>query len=88
MEELVGAMMAVDPAKRPTIEEVVEKFSHIRNSLGEFKLRSLITSRNDPTLITTYRYTRQAIRTLQYIILQKPAIPDPQSHIDGFEFTG
>ena len=77
MEELVGEMTAVDPAKRPSIEEVAEKFSHIRDSLGEFKLRSLITSRKDPTLITSYRYTRQAIRTLQYIILQKPAIPDP-----------
>jgi hypothetical protein len=77
MEELVCAMTAVDPAKRPAIEEVVEKFSHIRNSLSEFKLRSLIASRRDPTLITTYRYTCQAIRTLQYIVLQKPAIPDP-----------
>jgi hypothetical protein len=77
MEEVVGAMTAVDPAKRPTIEEVVGKFSHIRESLSEFKLRSLVVSRKDPTLITTYRYTRQAIRTLQYIILQKPAIPDP-----------
>jgi hypothetical protein len=77
MEGLVGAMTTVDPARRPTIEEVVEKFSHIRESLGEFKLRSLITSRRDPTIVTTYRYTRQAIRTLQYIILQKPSIPDP-----------
>lgn len=77
MEELVNAMTAVDPAKRPAIEEVVKKFSYIRNSLGKFKLRSLITSRKDPALITTYRYTCQAIRTLQYIILQRPAIPDP-----------
>jgi hypothetical protein len=77
MEELVGAMTAVYPAKRPVIEEVVEKFTHIRNSQSEFKLRSLIASRKDPTLITTYRYTCQAIRTLQYIVLQKPAIPDP-----------
>jgi hypothetical protein len=77
MEELVGAMTAIEPAKRPTIEEVVEKFSYIRNSLSEFKLRSLIASRKDPALITTYRYTCQAIRTLEYIILQKPAIPDP-----------
>ncbi len=72
-------MTAKDPAKRPTIEVVVERFSHIRNSFSEFKLRSLITSRKDPTIITTYRYTRQAIRTLQYIILQKPAIPDPMT---------
>jgi len=76
MDELVGAMTAVDPAKRPTIEGVITKFSLIRDLLSEWKLRSLITSRRDPTLITTFRYTPHAIRTAQYIILQKPAIPD------------
>jgi hypothetical protein len=76
MDELVGAMTAVDPAKRPTIEGVIAKFSLIRDLLSEWKLRSLITSRRDPTLITSFRYTRHAIRTAQYIVLQKPAIPD------------
>lgn len=75
MEGLVAAMTAADPAKRPVIEEVIEKFSRVRCSLSEFKLRSLITFKKDLTLVTTFRYTRQAIRTAQYLILQKPAIP-------------
>ena len=77
MEWLVGAMTAEDPARRPTIEEVVEFFSRIRYSLSESKLRSLITSRKDPTLTTTFLRGAQAFRTVQNIISRKPAIPEP-----------
>jgi hypothetical protein len=76
MEGLLAAMTAVDPAKRSTIEEVVENFSHIRNSLSGFKLRSLIT-RKDPTLTATFLRGAQALRAVQNIISRKPAIPDP-----------
>ena len=77
MEWLVSAMMAEDPARRPTIEEVVEFFSRIRYSLSELKLRSLITSRKDPTLTTTFLRGAQALRTVQNIISRKSAIPEP-----------
>ena len=77
MRDLVDAMTAVEPSKRPTIEEVITKFARIRESLNVAKLRSPITSSRDPSVITAFRYTSQAIRTVQYIILQKPAIPEP-----------
>ena len=77
MEWLVGEMMAEDPARRPTIERVVELFSQIRYSLRESKLRSLITSRKDRTLTTTFLRGAQALRTVQNIISRKPAIPEP-----------
>ena len=77
MEDLVNAMTAVDPAKRPVIEDVMAKFSHIRRSLSETKLRSPLTSKKDSSVVTAFRYTSQAIRTVQYIVLQKPAIPEP-----------
>ena len=76
MEELVEAMTAADPRKRPAIEGVMTKFSHIRDSLNEYKLRSLITARKDPTLVKTFRQTRHVFRTVHYIVLRKPAIPD------------
>ena len=38
MNELVDAMTAVDPEKRPAIEEVVAEFSRIRKSLSAFQL--------------------------------------------------
>jgi len=72
---LVDAMTDENPAERPTIESVISRFSYIRDSLSEFKLRSLITSKKDPSLVTTYRYARQVVRTVEYIILQKAAIP-------------
>jgi hypothetical protein len=75
MVGLVDAMRDENPAKRPTIEDVISTFSCIRDSLSGFKLRSLITSQNDPSLFTTYRYARQAVRTLQYIISRKSTIP-------------
>jgi hypothetical protein len=77
MEDLVNAMTAVEPGKRPVIEEVIAIFSHIRKSLSETKLRSPITSKKDPSVVTAFRYTSQTIRTIQYIVLRKPAIPEP-----------
>jgi hypothetical protein len=43
MKELVDAMTAVDPGKRPTIDEVVTKLSRIRESLSAFQLYFAIT---------------------------------------------
>jgi len=75
MVALVDAMTDDDPAKRPTIEDVIFIFSRICNSLSRYKLRSLITSSREPSLVTIFRYFPHAIRTAQYIILQKAAIP-------------
>jgi hypothetical protein len=75
MVGLVDAMTDETPSERPTIENVISRFSYIRDSLSELKLRSLIMSKKDPRLVTTYRYARQVVRTVEYIILQKAAIP-------------
>lgn len=76
MEGLVEEMTHMDPARRPTIEDVSSRFSRIRDSLSVIKLRSLITSRKEPRLITTFRCARHVIRTVKYIILKKAVIPD------------
>ena len=73
---LVDAMTGEDPEKRPVIEDVILEFSRIRNSLSGFKLRSPITHKQDPSIITTLRYARQAVRTARYIISKKTAVPD------------
>jgi hypothetical protein len=75
MVELIEAMTDENPAERPTIETVISRFSYVRDSLSEFKLRSLITAKKDPSLVTAYRFGRQAVRTVEYIILKKAAIP-------------
>lgn len=75
MLDLVDEMTKENPVDRPTIEEVITMFSSIRDSLSEYKLRSLIMAKKDPRIITTYRYARQVVRTVEYLILQKAAIP-------------
>jgi hypothetical protein len=76
MEELVDAMTDDDPERRPVIEDVIARFSSIRNSLSRFKLRSPITSRKDASLVIAFRYARQTIRTIGYILCQNAAIPE------------
>ena len=77
MQELVDAMTHESPEKRPTIEEVIERFENTRNSLSNTKLRSLISLKKDPRLFTAFRHVRQLIRTIRYIVLKKAAIPNP-----------
>ena len=76
MQDLIGEMTHVDPAKRPSIEEVVAEFSRIRESLSGFKLRSTIIAKDDPVLNSMFRRARQALRTVRYICSHKAAIPD------------
>jgi hypothetical protein len=77
MSGLVDALTDEDPAKRPTIEEVVERFDTICRSLSTVELHSLITSKNDPTLFAMFRYAIQLTRTLLRVIRRRPAIPIP-----------
>ena len=77
MHDLVNEMTHINPAKRPLIEDVVARFSHIRKYLGELKLRSPLVSKHKPTLSTIFRHAKQAVLTLQYILSRKAAIPDP-----------
>jgi serine/threonine protein kinase len=77
MRDLVSEMTHNDPAKRPSIDEVVVRFARICESLSELKLRSPITSKKQPSLFTAFRYARQAIRSLYYVLSNRSAIPKP-----------
>ena len=74
---MVSEMTHSDPAKRPLIEDVVIRFAHICESLSELKLRSPMTSKKQPSLFTAFRYARQAIRSLYYVVSNRSAIPQP-----------
>ena len=75
MRKLIDAMTDENPAKRPTIEEVIEKFERIRSSLSTIKLRSPIISKKDPRIFTVFRHARQLTRTFLYVIQRIPAVP-------------
>jgi hypothetical protein len=77
MQELVDDMTNPDPGKRPVIEEVVERFGRIRDSLNTTKLYSRITRKKDPGLFTMSGHAKQFIRTILYITQRRPAIPMP-----------
>jgi len=77
MEDLVGSMTLENPANRPQIEEVLQRFKSIRTSLSEGRLRSTIISRKVPKFFGLVQRARQSFRTIQYILSFHAAIPDP-----------
>jgi hypothetical protein len=77
MQDLVDEMTHVNPAKRPLIEDVVAKFSHIRRSLSGLKLCSPLISKHKPSLFSVFSRAKQALLTLQYLFLCKAAVPEP-----------
>jgi hypothetical protein len=78
MHDLVAEMTYIDPTKRPSIEDVVAKFSHIHDSLSSFKLRSPIISKHDPSLLSVFRCAKQILLTLQDVVLRNAAVPKPR----------
>ena len=81
MQDLTDEMTHINPAQRPSIEEVIAKFSRIRESLSGFKLRSPIIAKHDPSLSSMFRHARQALRTGEYIFSHKAAIPEASTHL-------
>ncbi|KAH8987529.1 kinase-like domain-containing protein [Lactarius hatsudake] len=77
MEELVDAMTNEDPAKRPSIEEVIERFTVVLESLRSTKLRSALTSKKLPRIFSVIWQARQYFHTIQYTLLRQAAIPNP-----------
>ncbi|KAH9954057.1 kinase-like domain-containing protein [Russula dissimulans] len=77
MEDLVDAMTNPNPADRPRIEDVIQRFNEARRSLSQIKLWSAITSKMAPWIVRATQEQRQNVRTIQYIISRKAAIPDP-----------
>ena len=77
MKELIDAMTDEDPAQRPSIEEVIERFTVIQESLRSSKLRSALTLRKVPKIFSMFRQARQCLVTIRYSILRQAAIPNP-----------
>lgn len=77
MKNLIDDMTNQRPADRPRIEEVIQRFTDIRKSLSNIKLRSALTSQSMPRIICAAQEARQHVRTIRYIFLRKAAIPNP-----------
>ncbi|KAJ7816970.1 kinase-like domain-containing protein [Mycena olivaceomarginata] len=76
MHELVADMSQEDPAKRPTMDDVVTRFSGLRAGLSEWKLRSRFTHKR-PSVMEAIRSARHWARQLYLMARRIPAIPSP-----------
>lgn len=77
MQPLVADMVQDDPTKRPTMDEVVERFNEILSSLGWRTLRSRYTPMYEWPSTRIYRSIRHFIRTTIYILTFRKAMPTP-----------
>jgi len=77
MEPLVTDMVQTDTTKRPTMDEVVTRFTEIRAKLGSWKLRSRMARKNELWPLTAWRSVRHWYHTVGYVLGRKAAIPEP-----------
>jgi len=77
IQPLVDDMVQDDPAKRPTIDQVVVRFADMSGKLGSWHLRSRLIPRDEYWIVRMYRSIRHIFRTIGYIITRRPAIPTP-----------
>ena len=77
MRSLVDDMVQDDPAKRPTMDEVVQRFDKIRASLSWWTLRRRLVplDEDSPVLATIRHLFRTAIDTLAF----RSALPTPKA---------
>jgi hypothetical protein len=83
MEELINWMTNEDPARRPRIEEALQNFVRIRQSLSEGKLGSTMTSKETPKVFAVIQQARHSLRTVRYMVSRWPAISDTSASVTG-----
>ncbi|EIW83434.1 hypothetical protein CONPUDRAFT_102207 [Coniophora puteana RWD-64-598 SS2] len=74
---LVEDMRQSDPTKRPTADEVVERFDNLVNGLSFWKLRSRVVYNTDGMFTNVFRGMVHWSRRLRFVVTQTPSIPKP-----------
>ena len=77
MEPLIVDMIQPDPSKRPTMDEVMERFHAIRSNLSSWKLRSRVVDKEESLLDGIVRSTSHWMRRVKFMTRGVPAIPTP-----------
>lgn len=77
MRSLANDMIQEDPAKRPSIDEVIKRFNDIMARLSWFRLRSRIVPKSDIKFPPVYLVKEiiHVFRTASYILRSLPALP-------------
>ncbi|KIJ07482.1 hypothetical protein PAXINDRAFT_173469 [Paxillus involutus ATCC 200175] len=79
MQPLVADMIQADPAKRPTMDEVVARFDSIRRGLSAWKLRSRVVDKDEDVFERLTRTISHWTRRIGFVARGVPAIPAPRS---------
>ncbi|KAJ6478647.1 kinase-like domain-containing protein [Mycena vitilis] len=74
MNQLVTDMVNTDPSKRPTMEEVVDRFEDLVRGMSNWKLRSQVAKKQHFRFLYTLSH---CMLTVRLIAGRKPAIPMP-----------
>lgn len=77
LQELVSDMVQEDPAKRPTISEVSERYMAIIAKLGDWKLRSRYSSKDELGVVRFFRNLLYIRHIVMYKWKKIPAMPTP-----------
>lgn len=75
LEGLADDMTNPDPSKRPTMNEVVTRYTEIREGLSSGRLRQRVVQCDEFFLARWYRNTRHWSKTLGYVVKHVPPIP-------------
>ena len=78
MRPLVSEMIQADPSKRPTSQEVVQRFTELLSTIKPQRLRSRLRPVHEDPVDAWFRNIRHRLRTWRYIIFRKPALPLPR----------
>ena len=77
MDDLVAAMVATDPQKRPSAKEASSSFAAMKRTLPWWKVRQRLVSRKENVVGRGFRDLAHLLRTTAYVIRRLPAIPSP-----------
>ncbi|KAJ7242390.1 kinase-like domain-containing protein [Mycena haematopus] len=77
MQPLVKDMIHTDPSQRPSMDEVVQRFSEIARGLSSWKLRSRVVKRTDIWLFGFYHNIPHWLRRISFIVRRVPPIAVP-----------
>ncbi|KAF8836449.1 hypothetical protein BDN67DRAFT_936726 [Paxillus ammoniavirescens] len=75
IQPLIADMVQQDPSKRPTMDEVVERFDTIQAGLRSWKLRSRVVDKREGILEGVIRGTSHWIRRIGFVVRGVPAVP-------------
>ncbi|KAF9073656.1 hypothetical protein BDP27DRAFT_288585 [Rhodocollybia butyracea] len=75
---LIESMMADDPTKRPTMDEVASQFTAIVSKLPWWKLRARAAKKDELSSSKPFRAVYHILWTSSMVLMRKPAIPSPK----------